>query len=153
MWGRGLGGQEGVGGRVAHSFVHWIYLIGACKNSLTEDNCACCWIMDHSRDGLPGTGAGTTVPCWTHGFLSPCFCLQVKNLPQIPHPPPHPPNNFLPSSSPLPLHPLAIFPPLKALWAGVHKFNGENRTKLFIVENEGTGFSSALNFKYILNTF
>lgn len=108
--------QEGAqkGGDAAHSFLHWIYLIGACKNSLTEANCACCWIMDHSEEGLPGTGAGTTVPCWTHRFL--CLFLPLGKKSAT-------------NPAPLPLSPLFLFISIRlhlslhsSLFVGVRRF-------------------------------
>lgn len=97
------GRRRGKRGCVAHSFVHWIYLIGACKNSSTEANCACCWIMDHNGKGLPGSGAG--LGCSLLNLLGSClrFRLQVKNLPQL-RPPVLLPHTRHPSSLLFPSH-------------------------------------------------
>lgn len=70
MRGRGSGGG-GVGGCTFFCTLNLSYR--SCKNSLTKANCACCWIMDQGREGLPGTGAGSAAPRWTCGFL--CLLL------------------------------------------------------------------------------
>lgn len=67
-----MGGEGGVGwGCTFFCTLNLSYR--SCKNSLTKANCACCWIMDQGREGLPGTGAGTAAPRWTCGFL--CLLL------------------------------------------------------------------------------